>query len=153
MKSLVGGSNNIIVLLLLALALTVTGCKSKPEPAAPPPADTPAATQEATPEPTPEEPQQAAEPERETYRVVRGDHLWGIASKSQIYGNPYQWPLLYKANASSIQDADLIEPGQVLTVARGHSRAEIDAAVHHAKTRGAWSLGKAEQSDKDYLAR
>ncbi|KPK10694.1 MAG: hypothetical protein AMJ68_08435 [Acidithiobacillales bacterium SG8_45] len=78
--------------------------------------------------------------------------MWGIASKSQIYGNPYQWPLLYKANADSISDADLIEPGQVLNVARGSSADEVDAAVRHAKTRGAWSIGVTEESDKAYLA-
>jgi hypothetical protein len=28
----------------------------------------------------------------------------------------------------------------------------VDAAVRHAKTRGAWSLGVTEESDKAYLA-
>ncbi len=97
-------------------------------------------------------PAAAAEPAKETYDVVAGDHLWGIASKSRIYGNPYQWPLLYKANSDKIEDADLIHPGQSLTVARGMSGAEIDAAVQHAKSRGAWSIGVTEASDTDYLA-
>jgi len=88
----------------------------------------------------------------DSYNVVRGDHLWGISSKPAIYGNPYQWPLIYKANRDKIQDADLIHPGQVLTINRNAAQGDVDAAVNHARTRGAWSLGKAEESDLRYLA-
>ena len=92
-------------------------------------------------------------PPSETYSVVSGDTLWGISAKSEIYGNPYQWPLIYKANRSQIQDADLIFPGQNLMIQRDASAADIDAAVNHARTRGAWSLGVVEASDEAYLAR
>ncbi len=87
-----------------------------------------------------------------SYTVVLGDTLWGISAKSEIYGNPYQWPLIYKANRSQIQDADLIFPGQNLSIQRDASAAEIDAAVNHARTRGAWSLGVVEATDEAYLA-
>lgn len=87
------------------------------------------------------------------YTVVRGDNLWDISGKSEIYGNPYQWPLLYKQNSNQIDDADLIHPGQVLDVDNAPSSFEVNAAVRHARTRGSWSLGAAESSDKDYLAR
>ena len=86
------------------------------------------------------------------YTVVRGDSLWAISGKSDIYGNPYEWPLIYKANRDKIKDADLIYPGQQLSIERNASQADIDAAVNHAKTRGAWALGKVEASDKAYLA-
>lgn len=88
-----------------------------------------------------------------SYTVSRGDSLWHISGKSSVYGNPYQWPLIYKANRSKIKDADLIYPGQQLTINRGASDADIRAAVNHAKTRGAWSLGVVEESDRAYLAR
>ncbi|GMQ91238.1 MAG: hypothetical protein BMS9Abin11_0546 [Gammaproteobacteria bacterium] len=88
-----------------------------------------------------------------TYNVVRGDHLWGISSKPRIYGNPYQWPLIYKANSDQIKDADLIHPGQALTISRGASSGDISAAVQHAKNRGAWEIGVTEESDKRYLSR
>ncbi|MEN8170218.1 MAG: LysM peptidoglycan-binding domain-containing protein [Pseudomonadota bacterium] len=88
----------------------------------------------------------------DAYTVVSGDTLWGISSRSEIYGNPYQWPLIYKANRSQIQDADLIFPGQNLTINRNASAAEMDAAVNHARTRGAWSIGVVEASDEAYLA-
>ncbi len=89
----------------------------------------------------------------DNYTVVRGDSLWGISGKSEVYGNPYQWPLIYKANRDKIKDADLIYPGQVFAIDRAASAADIAAAVNHAKTRGAWSLGKVEASDKAYLAK
>ena len=127
--------------LVLAVGLVAAGCQST------------APTEDATDVDT-----QAVQPERsgagsETYSVVRGDSLWGIAAQSRIYGNPYQWPLIYKANADSISDADLIEPGQVLNIARGSSSGEINAAIRHARSRGEWSLGVTEDSDKAYLGR
>ncbi|HHJ14761.1 MAG TPA: LysM peptidoglycan-binding domain-containing protein [Gammaproteobacteria bacterium] len=83
--------------------------------------------------------------------VVRGDSLWSISGKPDVYNNPYQWPLIYKANRDQIKDADLIYPGQVFTVNRNPSAAEVDAAIEHARTRGAWSIGVVEESDKAYL--
>lgn len=85
------------------------------------------------------------------YTVVSGDNLWNISGKDSVYGNPYQWPIIYKANSDQIKDADLIFPGQVFSIPTA-SAAEVDAAVQHAKTRGAWSIGEAEESDKNYLA-
>ncbi|HHM04648.1 MAG TPA: DUF4398 domain-containing protein [Gammaproteobacteria bacterium] len=85
------------------------------------------------------------------YEVLRGDTLWAIAGKDDIYGDPFQWPLIYKANQDKIRDADLIYPGQVFDIERQPSLRDIDAAVNHAKTRGAWSLGVVETSDKAYL--
>lgn len=89
----------------------------------------------------------------DSYKVVRGDSLWRISGKSEVYGNPYQWPLIYKANRDKIKDADLIYPGQVFAIDRAASSADVAAAVNHAKTRGAWSLGVVEESDKAYLAK
>ncbi len=88
-----------------------------------------------------------------SYSVVRGDNLWNISGKDEVYADPYQWPLIYKTNRDKIKDADLIYPGQVFDIDQNASASEIDAAVNHAKTRGAWSLGDAEQSDRDYLAK
>jgi len=88
----------------------------------------------------------------DSYEVVGGDNLWDISAKDSIYSNPYQWPLIYKANRNKIKDADLIYPGQVFDIDRAASSADIDAAVNHAKTRGAWSVGSTEASDEAYLA-
>ncbi|MBE0509899.1 MAG: LysM peptidoglycan-binding domain-containing protein [Chromatiales bacterium] len=89
----------------------------------------------------------------DSYTVKRGDSLWVISGKGEIYGNPYQWPLIYKANRDKIKDADLIYPGQQFKINRAASQAEVDAAIKHARTRGAWSLGVTEESDTRYLSR
>lgn len=85
------------------------------------------------------------------YLVVSGDNLWNISGQDTIYGDPFMWPLIYKTNSGQIKDADLIHPGQYLYIpkAKGPERA---AAVEHAKTRGAWTIGQTEASDLDYLA-
>jgi nucleoid-associated protein YgaU len=88
-----------------------------------------------------------------SYSVVRGDNLWDISGKENVYANSYQWPLIYKTNRDKIKDADLIYPGQVFDIDQNASASDIDAAINHAKTRGAWSVGSVEQSDSDYLAR
>ena len=85
------------------------------------------------------------------YLVVGGDSLWTIAGQDSIYGNPFEWPLIYKANSGQIKDADLIFPGQYFYIpkAKGPDRAN---AIAHAKNRGAWTIGETEASDLDYLA-
>ena len=85
------------------------------------------------------------------YLVVGGDSLWSIAGQDTIYGNPFEWPLIYKANSGQIKDADLIFPGQYFYIpkAKGADRAN---AIAHAKNRGAWTIGETEASDLDYLA-
>lgn len=85
------------------------------------------------------------------YVVQKGDHLWGISAKPAVYGDPYQWPLLYKRNRDEIYDPDLIYPGQVLHIERDLSQTQINIAVNHAKTRGAWVLGEIEATDIQYL--
>lgn len=51
-----------------------------------------------------------------SYKVVRGDHLWGIAKKKVHYGNAFAWPIIYKANRDQIKDPDLIYPDQVFKI-------------------------------------
>ena len=100
----------------------------------------------ATATPPAEEPMNMA-----SHVVAAGDNLWDIAGNASYYGNPYQWPLIYKANAEQIKDADLIFPGQSFDIPKA-TAGEIEAAVEHAKNRGAWTLGVTEASDLNYLA-
>lgn len=53
------------------------------------------------------------------YKVVRGDNLWNISKKEQIYADPYMWPRIYRKNKDQIEDPDLIYPKQVLAVPFG----------------------------------
>jgi len=61
------------------------------------------------------------------YTVVKGDCLYKIAAKKEIYSNPKMWPVLWEANekgvvsappkvAKTIKNPNLIYPGQVLKV-------------------------------------
>ena len=129
-----------------SLAVGCAGPAEKAEEPAPAPAPEPEVTQ-AEPAAMPEP---AAAPSNTAYEVNKGDHLWGISGSS--YGNPYKWPLIYKANSDKIKDADLIYPGQVLDIDSDPSGADSAAAISHAKSRGSWSIGATEDSDKAYLA-
>ena len=75
-----------------------------------------------------------------THTVQEGDCLWTISENADIYDDPFQWPLIYKANRGQIKDPDLIYADQELDIPRDSSQSEIDDAVHEAKTRGPWSL-------------
>ena len=52
------------------------------------------------------------------HTVVKGECLWKIAGYEDVYGDPFQWPLIYEANRDQIKDPDLIYPGQVFTIPR-----------------------------------
>ncbi|POX90959.1 lectin [Mycobacterium kansasii] len=68
---------------------------------------------EAAPEPIAEAvAHEPVEPAPNSYTVVSGDTLWGIAERFYGDGNKYQ--VLVDANA--IPNPDLIHPGQVLTI-------------------------------------
>jgi nucleoid-associated protein YgaU len=54
----------------------------------------------------------------DTYTVMRGDYLWKIASKSEIYSDPYAWSRIYTSNTDQIKDANLIYTNQVFRIPR-----------------------------------
>ncbi len=74
--------------------------------------------------------------------VIKGESLWWIAEYKQIYNDPFQWPLIYKANRSKIQDPDLIFPGQEFKITRRPELTDdmVREAITFARNRGAWSL-------------
>jgi nucleoid-associated protein YgaU len=53
------------------------------------------------------------------YVVIKGDYLWKISKKDEIYGDPYQWIRIYCVNKDQIKNPDLIHPDQVFNIARG----------------------------------
>lgn len=63
-----------------------------------------------------EEKGKPAEPD--TYTVMRGDYLWRIAGKSDIYGDAYAWMRIYTSNTDQIKDPDLIYPDQRFRIPR-----------------------------------
>jgi nucleoid-associated protein YgaU len=63
-----------------------------------------------------EEKGKPAEPD--TYTVMRGDYLWHIAGKSEIYGDVYAWMRIYTSNTDQIKNPDLIYPDQRFRIPR-----------------------------------
>jgi nucleoid-associated protein YgaU len=150
-----------VVLTVVSACATTEKKEEAPAPAEPQAAPEPAPAPKAEPAPAPAPAPEMKKEEMKAevvmeegltrYTVVAGDNLWAISSFRVIYGNPYMWPLIYKANVDQIKDADLIHPGQVLRIERDSSASSIEAAIQHARTRGAWSIGVVEQTDVDYL--
>lgn len=68
-----------------------------------------------------------------TYMVEAGDTLSTIAEKAAIYGNKYQWPLIFDANKDILDDYKTIKEGQKLIIPRNVSAVEIEAAKQHAE--------------------
>ena len=60
-----------------------------------------------------------AQPVLFDYTVMRGDNLWNIAKKDDIYADPYMWPRIYRQNREQIEDPDLIYPKQTLAIPFG----------------------------------
>ncbi|MFP4316685.1 MAG: LysM peptidoglycan-binding domain-containing protein [Desulfovibrionales bacterium] len=116
-----------LILLTLCLSLFFAwGCAKKqvttttePEPQvqapAPEPEPEPAPAPAPQPEPEPEDPYLTLPT---SHTVVKGECLWWIAEYTQIYNDPFMWPLIYKANRDQINDPDLIYPGQTFEVPR-----------------------------------
>lgn len=80
---------------------------------------------------------EASEQSREelptTYIVEEGDTLATIADKAEIYGNKYQWPLIFDANKDILDDYKAIQEGQKLIIPRNVSAVEIEAAKQRAE--------------------
>ncbi len=89
--------------------------------------------EESAPPPPVEEEEEAPKPSAAKYNVVRGDSLWKISGKKNIYANSFKWPLIYKANKSIIEDPDLIYPRQSFKIKKDYSRDEIEDAIQKAK--------------------
>ena len=112
------GKKNVRLVLqddrnLVLYAADGAAWSTKTETDAPPPPE-PEAAAPAAEEPAVEE-AAAAEPEAEaarTYTVESGDTLWAISERFYGDGNKYQ----IIADASGIENPDLIHPGQVLTI-------------------------------------
>ena len=54
----------------------------------------------------------------DNYTVLRGDYLWKISKKPDIYGDPMQWMKIYTYNRDLIKNPDLIYPDWVLKIPR-----------------------------------
>jgi nucleoid-associated protein YgaU len=69
------------------------------------------------------------------HTVKRGETLPQIAAQSDVYGDAFLWPLIYRANRDQIRDPKRIWPGQVLRIPRNVGRDDIAEALRHAQER------------------
>jgi len=65
--------------------------------------------------------------------VFPGENLANIAARKEVYGDPFLWPLIYKANRDQIKDPVKIFEGQILKIPRDKSRDDADAARREAR--------------------
>jgi len=67
------------------------------------------------------------------YTVSHHDSLWKIAGKKRVYGDSFQWPLIFIANKEKIKDPDVIKPGESLKISREVGNDQLADAVKKAK--------------------
>ena len=61
------------------------------------------------------------------------DSLWKIAGKSSVYGDSFQWPLIFINNKTRITDPDLIKPDWNLKIRKDFPSDQVTSAVTKAK--------------------
>jgi len=107
---------NMYFFPVLILAVFLTGaCASKPEPPAPAPTPTvQPATPSPTPTPTPSRSQVIILDGAQSYTITKNDTLSGISE--QFYGNSLSFPIIMLGSTGVINDPDVIEPGDKLTI-------------------------------------
>ena len=64
-------------------------------------------------------PTQGAPASYDTYVLQKGDSLWSIAAKPEIYGSATRWRDLYEANRELLKSPDRVRPGMTLKIPRG----------------------------------
>ncbi|MBI2495912.1 MAG: LysM peptidoglycan-binding domain-containing protein [Candidatus Omnitrophica bacterium] len=58
----------------------------------------------------------------ETYAVQKGDSLWSIAAKPEVYGSATRWRSIFGANRDVLKNPDGIRPGMTLKIPRSNGR-------------------------------
>jgi LysM repeat protein len=85
------------------------------------------------PEPTPVAAATPTTGATKSYVVKPGDSLWKISSRKGTLGDPFRWPLLFKANRDQITDPDFIDAKQDLSFKKSYTKEEIADAVKKAE--------------------
>jgi hypothetical protein len=69
------------------------------------------------------------------YAIKRGDNLWIISARPEIYGNPWLWPLIWQNNLQVIPDPNKLSAGQQLKIRPNPTIDEVVDAVNYARER------------------
>jgi nucleoid-associated protein YgaU len=84
------------------------------------------------------------------YQVETGDNLWKIAAKPSVYGNGLWWPLILLSNKDRIDNADMVSPGQELTIELDPAKELVDRAMQHAIRREG-TRAEMQAMDREFL--
>ncbi|MFH1825476.1 MAG: DUF4398 domain-containing protein [Candidatus Firestonebacteria bacterium] len=76
---------------------------------------------------------EAKKAQEQIYTVIKGDCLWNISKDGKNYGDPFMWPLIYKANKDKIKDPDLIYPNQEFNVPANYDEKDKNESKDAAK--------------------
>lgn len=80
-----------------------------------------------------------------SYIVKKGDSLWSIAAKKDVYGSPLMWPIIFKYNLSGILNPEIISVNQALSIVKNPTEADRKNSVRRARR-----FNK-EKNDADYI--
>jgi nucleoid-associated protein YgaU len=70
-----------------------------------------------------------------SYTVKRGDSLWIIAGRPEVYANPWLWPLIWQANTSVIPNPKRLLAGQQLELPKHPTVQDVAQAIAVARGR------------------
>ncbi|MGH8455787.1 MAG: LysM peptidoglycan-binding domain-containing protein [Stenotrophobium sp.] len=72
----------------------------------------------------------------EHHRVARGESLWTISAREDIYDNPWLWPLIWDANRDTLKNPSSVRAGQLLKIRPNPTIKEVVNAVNFAHEHG-----------------
>ena len=64
----------------------------------------------------------------DTYVVQKGDSLWSIAAKPEVYGKASQWQRIFEANRDILKSPDHLRSGMTLKMPRDSQGAQVNTA-------------------------
>lgn len=66
------------------------------------------------------------------HKVARGESLWTISARPDIYANPWLWPLIWQANRDTVKTPTALRAGQTLKIRANPTVDEVVDAVNFA---------------------
>jgi hypothetical protein len=70
--------------------------------------------------------------ETKQHKVGRGESLWTISARPDIYANPFLWPLIWNANRDTVKNPSALRAGQTLKIKPNPTIDEVVRAVNFA---------------------
>lgn len=64
----------------------------------------------------------------DTYVVQKGESLWSIAAKPEVYGKATRWRRIFDANRDVLKSPDRLRPGMTLKIPRWQGQGESSSA-------------------------